>query len=169
MLDPLIYLAFQPVLHDWCKKGGGMCYPVCGMVHIKESLLLIKTSSMWWQRISSRCLNGPCSCLMHITINNLNITNKWKWLSSKITNLNIASHISCFNWTSVLGIPYQYTFKSRNRSRLSANIKNVWSKLFPRHNLGCHHVTHNLRLASVIQVAIPPPSHYGESLYFFLF
>ena len=25
---------FQPVLHDWCNKGFGMCYPVCGMVHI---------------------------------------------------------------------------------------------------------------------------------------
>ena len=25
----------QPVLHDWCNKGHGMCYPVIGMVHIK--------------------------------------------------------------------------------------------------------------------------------------
>ena len=30
----------QPVLHDWCNKGRGMCYPVCVMVHIKEPLLL---------------------------------------------------------------------------------------------------------------------------------
>ena len=22
--------------YDWCNKGRGMCYPVCGMVHIKE-------------------------------------------------------------------------------------------------------------------------------------
>ena len=27
--------SFQPVLHDWCNKGCDMCYPVCGMVHIK--------------------------------------------------------------------------------------------------------------------------------------
>ena len=40
-VDPLSYFSFQPVLHDWCNKGGGMCYPVCGMVHIKEPLLLI--------------------------------------------------------------------------------------------------------------------------------
>ena len=33
---PLSYLSFQPVLQDWCNKGCGMCYPVCGMVHIKE-------------------------------------------------------------------------------------------------------------------------------------
>ena len=35
-VDPLNYFSFQPVLHDWCNKGRGMCYPVCGMVHIKE-------------------------------------------------------------------------------------------------------------------------------------
>ena len=37
---------FQPVLHDWCNKGRGMCYAVCGMVHIKEPLLLIGKSSL---------------------------------------------------------------------------------------------------------------------------
>ena len=36
---------FQPVLHDWCNKGRGMYYPVCGMMHIKEPLLLIGKSS----------------------------------------------------------------------------------------------------------------------------
>ena len=40
------YFSFQPVLHDWCNKGCGMCYPVCGMVHIKEPLLLIDKSSL---------------------------------------------------------------------------------------------------------------------------
>ena len=35
------YFSFQPVIHDWCNKGRGMCYPVCGMVHIKKNLLLI--------------------------------------------------------------------------------------------------------------------------------
>ena len=44
-VDPLSYFAFQPVLHDWCNKGCGMCYPVCGMVHIKEPLLLIGKSN----------------------------------------------------------------------------------------------------------------------------
>ena len=29
----------------WCKKGCGMCYPVCGLMHIKEPLLLIIKSS----------------------------------------------------------------------------------------------------------------------------
>ena len=41
MVDPLSYFSFQPVLHDY----RGMCYPVSGMVHIKERLLLIGKSS----------------------------------------------------------------------------------------------------------------------------
>ena len=45
-VDPLSYFSFQPVLHNWCNKGRGMCYPVCGMVHIKELLLLIVKSSL---------------------------------------------------------------------------------------------------------------------------
>ena len=45
-VDPLSYFSFQPVLHNWCNKGRGMCYPVCGMVHIKEPLLLINKSSL---------------------------------------------------------------------------------------------------------------------------
>ena len=40
------HFLFQPVLHDLCNKGRGMCYPVCGMVHIKEPLLLIRKSSL---------------------------------------------------------------------------------------------------------------------------
>ena len=45
-VDPLSYFSFQPVLHDWCNKGRGMCYPFCGMVHIKEPLMLIGKSSL---------------------------------------------------------------------------------------------------------------------------
>ena len=46
MVDSLGYFSFQPVPHAWCKKGRGMCYPVCGMMYIKEPLLLIETSSL---------------------------------------------------------------------------------------------------------------------------
>ena len=45
-VDPLSYFLFQPVLHDWCNKDRDMCYPVCGMVDIKEPLLLIDKSSL---------------------------------------------------------------------------------------------------------------------------
>ena len=39
-------------------KDRGMCYPVCGMMHIKELLLLIGKSS-GGSGFLSRYLNGP--------------------------------------------------------------------------------------------------------------
>ena len=60
-VDPLSYFLFQPVLHDWCNKGCGMCNPVCGMVHIKEPLLSIKktVAHVAAAGFLSRSLNGP--------------------------------------------------------------------------------------------------------------
>ena len=67
MVNPLSYFSFQPVLHDWCNKGRGMYYPVCGMMHIKEPLLLIgKSSPCGGSRFPlslSRYLAGPLPCL----------------------------------------------------------------------------------------------------------
>ena len=45
-VDPLSYFTLQPVLHDWYNIGHGMYYPVFGMMHIKEPLLLIGKSSL---------------------------------------------------------------------------------------------------------------------------
>ena len=45
-VDTLSYFSLKPVLHDWRNKGHGMYYPVCGMMHIKEPLLLIRKSSL---------------------------------------------------------------------------------------------------------------------------
>ena len=45
IVDPLSYFSFQEVLHNWCNKGHGICYPVCGMMHIKEPLQLIRKMS----------------------------------------------------------------------------------------------------------------------------
>ena len=28
MVDPLSYFSLHSLLHDWCNKGHGMCYPV---------------------------------------------------------------------------------------------------------------------------------------------
>ena len=36
MVDPLSYFSLQPIFHDWCIKDRSMCYPVCGVVHIKD-------------------------------------------------------------------------------------------------------------------------------------
>ena len=46
MVDLLSYFSFHPVLHDWCNKGCGMCYPVCGMMPMKKPLLLIRKNSL---------------------------------------------------------------------------------------------------------------------------
>ena len=43
LFGPSSYFLFQPVFHkDHC-----MWYPVCGMVHMKDPLLLIRKSSPW--------------------------------------------------------------------------------------------------------------------------
>ena len=45
-LDDAPICTCKPVLHDWCNKGRGTYYPVCGMMHIKEPLLLIGKNSL---------------------------------------------------------------------------------------------------------------------------
>ena len=56
----LSYFSFKPVLHDWCNIGRGMCYPACGMMHIKEPLLLIRNvAHVAAAGFLSHYLNGP--------------------------------------------------------------------------------------------------------------
>ena len=43
-IEVYLVICINPPIY-WCNKGCGMCNPVCGMVHIKEPLLLIKKSS----------------------------------------------------------------------------------------------------------------------------
>ena len=45
MVDLLSYFSFQQVFYNWCNKCCGMYCLVRGMVHIKETLLLIRKSS----------------------------------------------------------------------------------------------------------------------------
>ena len=46
ILHYIIFFIIFIMFHNWCNKGRGMCYPVCGMVRIKEPLLLIGKSSL---------------------------------------------------------------------------------------------------------------------------
>ena len=56
-IELFVFLASAP---RRCNKGRGMCYPVCGMVHIKEPLLLIgKKEHVAAAGFLSRYLNGP--------------------------------------------------------------------------------------------------------------
>ena len=71
MVDPLSYFSSQPVLHDRFNEGRGICYPVCGVVHIKEPLLLIGKSCSCSGGsefpLSLACMNGPLP-QRHITV-----------------------------------------------------------------------------------------------------
>ena len=59
-VDPLSYFSFHSVLHNWFNKGRGMCYPVCGMVHIKEPLLYsIRVAYVVAAGFLSHYQNGP--------------------------------------------------------------------------------------------------------------
>ena len=57
---PIDLFLFQLVLHNWYNKGHGMCYPVIGIMHTKEPLLLIGKSSpcSGGSRFPSHCLSG---------------------------------------------------------------------------------------------------------------
>ena len=44
------------VVPAWCNKGCGMCYPVCGMVHIKK---LIRVAYVAAADFLSHYQNGP--------------------------------------------------------------------------------------------------------------
>ena len=69
MVDPLSFISFQPVLHDWCNKDRGMCYPVSGMMHLKEPLLS-NSSPCGGSGFLSCYLTGPLSHVpRHITVN----------------------------------------------------------------------------------------------------
>ena len=74
MVDPLSYFSFQPVLPDWCNKGHGMCYPVYGVVHIKDPLLLFRKRAHVVVAASflSHYLSGPLPYVRcHIIVNKM--------------------------------------------------------------------------------------------------
>ena len=71
MVNPLSYFSFQPVLNDWCNNSRGMCYPVCGMMYIKEPLLLIgnvahAAAAGFLSRYMSVSLPYVCQCITSV-------------------------------------------------------------------------------------------------------
>ena len=68
-IDPSWAISRSSECHDWCNKGRGMCYPICGMVHIKEPLLLLGKSSPCG---GSGFLSGSLPYVRrHITVNKM--------------------------------------------------------------------------------------------------
>ena len=64
------YFSFQPVFRDWCNKDRGMNYPVCGMVYIKDPLLLIGKSSLCSEAADFLPCYGPYA-RRHINVNKM--------------------------------------------------------------------------------------------------
>ena len=54
-------LPFQSVLHDWCNKGCGMCYLVCGGARCSSMLRAFAHGAMG-RRIDPSW-GGPTDCL----------------------------------------------------------------------------------------------------------
>ena len=107
----LNYFLFQPVVHKWSIKGYGMSCPVCGKVHIKDSLLLIgfplkkyvimtvclTSSSQWYEN----------QCALEVSWNKTNIALLIQ-LSPLVTFLTHYIFVNSFRWvpwplTSVCG------------------------------------------------------------------
>ena len=53
MVDPLSYLSFQPVIHDWCNKVHGMCCLVRDGAYKRTFAANWKEQPMLWQQVSS--------------------------------------------------------------------------------------------------------------------
>ena len=69
-----LFSRYRPVLHDWCNKGHGMCYPVCGMMHIKRTLAAKseRVAHVAAAGFLSRYLSGPLPYVRrHITVNKM--------------------------------------------------------------------------------------------------
>ena len=98
-VDPLGCFSFQPVLHDWCNKGRGICYPVCWMVHIKLPLLLIGKSSLCGGSgfpFSLTICPTPYNCKQNVLSASLNKTfpsflfrGRWRWVVTVYTAVGI--------------------------------------------------------------------------------
>ena len=73
MVYSLSYFSFQPVLHNWCNKDSDMFYPVLGMVHIKETLLLIKKSSPYGSSSEFPLSSSESSFTTYLTLYNRKI------------------------------------------------------------------------------------------------
>ena len=67
MIDPLSYFSFQRVFSNWCNTGHGMCYPFCGMVHIKNGAHEVVAADFLSHYLNSHLSYVQC----HITVNKM--------------------------------------------------------------------------------------------------
>ena len=104
----LIHLAMghkidHPVIHSWCNKGHGMYYPLCGMEHMNDLLLLTGKSSscsggnrfplslsVWPFTLSLT----PNNCILNVlsVLLNKQFPSLINWVSSEMQDPNSKQH-----------------------------------------------------------------------------
>ena len=110
--------SFQPVLHDWCNGGRGMCYPVCGMVYIKKTLLLIeKSSPCGGTGLPLSLSEWSLMVWRHITVNKM----------CRSIRLSDGSKTSCPSVQWISALCWGFTWYTSCTSFRSANTSDVWS------------------------------------------
>ena len=149
MVDSLSFFLFHPVFHNWCNKDHGMYYPVCGMVHIKEPLLLIGKSS--------RCSGG--SRFPHSLF-------EWSFTICPLNSLKI----NCANNKREREMFYLTTHSTHFIYGYMAS--DIWLKtiLIVRKETRCYHIDYCYRYTSysfllAARVLLYAPSHRQDNTY----
>ena len=96
MVDPLNYFSFQPVLDDWCNKGCGMFYPVCGTMNscTMAFIYYIHLRKCYVSSISNRELHIPAY-----------IRRKWRKCSLRVIPLHLNGSFLFVNTMPKLRLP----------------------------------------------------------------
>ena len=69
---PIEYFSFQPVFHDWCNKGRGMCYPVLDNAYKMTIAANWKVAYVAAAGFLSRYLKGPLPYVRrHVAVNKM--------------------------------------------------------------------------------------------------
>ena len=88
---------FQPVIYAWFIKGCGMYCPVCGKVHIKDPLLLIRKSSLCGDsQFHLKRYVTMTICLMSNSRRYENQWSLWVWLNQ--TNFPVCVCVCAWTW-----------------------------------------------------------------------
>ena len=135
-IDHIELFLVPAVLHNWCNKGCGMCYPVCGMVHIKEPLLLIRKSSLCsgstgFPLLLCQYLNGPLPYVRrHITINKNVLSESLNKTFTSFLSINSYKFVSIKYYKVCVNCYFDVIWKHEWHLTFTCNIKYNWQWMF---------------------------------------
>ena len=143
VVDLLSYFSFQSMFN----KGCGMCYPDCEMVHIKDSLLIIKKSSPCngTVRFFSHCLSYPLSYALCYKIKhflpsfpNYIIWNRNYIINAIIFNILLVYFLCIYHWSFqyFVGVRCSSEVRTFAHSVMGHWIDPTWATM-DRYGLSC--------------------------------